>query len=182
MSDRIPGVMTDTVVRLFGRGEAFDSDGFIGFFTDRPMHQFGNAAPCLDKPAIHASVTAFFSGVQALYHDIRNTWEVGDVLVVEMDVIYWRKDGSSIRLPCADIFRFEGDKVQELRIFMDANPVFNASLPVGAHASVLTQSEGRRVTPPGIMRRYFAEHEEGRRRAAGGFAPKWSTAGPRWKI
>jgi hypothetical protein len=101
---------------------------------------------------------------------------------VEMDVTYWRKDGSSVTLPCADIFRFDGDKVQELRIFMDANPVSNPSLPVGAKASVMTQSEGRRVTPPGIMRRYFATHEEGRRRASGGFAPKWSIAGPKWHV
>jgi hypothetical protein len=174
--------MADTVVRLFGRGEAFDSDGFIGFFTDKPMYQFGNADPCLDKKAIHASVTAFFSAVQALYHDIRNMWEVGDLLLVEMDVVYWRKDGSSVRLPCADIFRFEGDKVQELRIFMDANPVSNKALEVPPLASVLTQSEGKKVTPSGVMRKYFAEHKEGIERAAKGFAPKWSLAGPKWKI
>src|SRR5262249_709819 len=40
MSDRIPGAMADTCVRLFGRGEAFDSEGFISFFTDNPMYQF----------------------------------------------------------------------------------------------------------------------------------------------
>jgi ketosteroid isomerase-like protein len=182
MTDRIPGAMTDTVVRLFGRGEAFDSDGFIEFYTDRPMYQFGNAAPCLDKPAIRASVAAFFSAVQALYHDIRNLWEIGDVLVVEMDVVYWRKDGSSVRLPCADIFRFAGDKVQELRIFMDANPVSNKSLEVPPLASVLTVSEGKQVTPPGVMRKYFAEHPEGKARVAKGLGPKWSTAGPKWQI
>src|SRR5438105_807470 len=105
---RIPGVMSDTVVRLFGRGEAFDSEGFIGFFTDTPMYEFGNADPCLNKAAIKASVDNFFGSVAALYHDIRNLWEVGDAMFVEMDVTYWRKDGSVITLPCSDIFRFEG--------------------------------------------------------------------------
>lgn len=182
MADRFPGVMAQTVVRLFGRGEAFDSDGFVGFFTETPMYQFGNAAPCLDKKSIHDSVEAFFGGVQALYHDIRNIWEVGDVVFVEMDVTYWRKDGTSINLPCTDIFRFADGLIEELRIFMDANPVFNAALPVGDNASVMTQSRGRRVTPPGIMRRFFAEDAEGKQRAAGQFAPKWSVAGPKWKI
>ena len=180
--DRVPGVMADTVVRLFGRGEAFDSAGFISFFTDTPMYQFGNSEPCLTKPAIFDSVAAFFSAVSALYHDIRNIWEDGDTVFVEMDVIYWRKDGSSVTLPCADIFRFEGDKVSELRIYMDANPVGDPSMPVGDKASVMTISEGKQVIASGIMRRYFTEHAEGVHRAANGFAPKWSIAGPKWPL
>lgn len=180
--DRIPGVMADTVVRLFARGEAMDSQGFATFFTDNPMYQFGNGEPCLNKAAIIDSVTAFFGMVDALYHDIRNIWEEGDTVFVEMDVTYWRKDGTSITLPCADIFRFAGDKVQELRIFMDANPMFNRSMAVGDKASVMTISEGRRVVPPGIMRKFFAEHGEGVQRVANGYAPKWATAGPRWPI
>jgi ketosteroid isomerase-like protein len=182
MIDRVPGVMADTVVRLFARGEAFDSDGFIGFFTDKPMYQFGNGEPCLNKAAIKASVDNFFGAVDALYHDIRNIWEVGDTVFVEMDVIYWRKDGTSIKLPCADIFRFEGNKVLELRIFMDANPIFDRSMIVGDKASVMTISAGKQVTPPGIMKRYFAEHAEGIERVANGFAPKWAIAGPKWPV
>jgi hypothetical protein len=174
--------MSDTCVRLFGRGEAFDSEGFISFFTDKPMYQFGNGEPCLTKAAIKDSVDVFFGSVDALYHDIRNTWEIGDTVFVEMDVTYWRKDGTSISLPCSDILRFEGDKIQELRIYMDANPIFDPSLPVGPRASVFTISEGRRVPPPGIMRRYFTNHAEGVYRAANGYPPKWSLAGPRWPL
>lgn len=182
MTDRIPGVMADTCVRLFGRGEAFDSEGFATFFTDTPMYQFGNGEPCFTKAAIRDSVAAFFSSVDALYHDVRNVWELGDVVFIEMDVIYWRKDGTSVVLPCSDILRFDGPKIQELRIFEDANPLFDAALPVGPHASVFTQSEGRRAVAPGIMRRYFTEHAEGIQRAAHGHAPKWSLAGPRWPV
>jgi hypothetical protein len=182
MTDRIPGVMADTCVRLFGRGEAFDSEGFISFFTDKPMYQFGNGEPCLSKAAIKDSVSAFFSSVDALYHDVRNVWEVGDVVFVEMDVMYWRKDGTSIVLPCCDIFRFEGARIQELRIFEDANALFDTSLPVGQRASVYTMSEGRRAVAPGIMRRFFTEHAEGIHRAANGYPPRWALAGPRWPM
>ncbi|MBW1895886.1 MAG: VOC family protein [Deltaproteobacteria bacterium] len=182
MTDRIPGVMADTCVRLFGRGEAFDSEGFISFFTDKPMYQFGNGEPCLNKGEIFDSVANFFAAVDALYHDVRNVWEHGDVVFVEMDVMYWRKDGTSVTLPASDIFRFEGHRIQELRIFMDANPIFDPSLPVGRTASVFTASEGRRVVPPGLMKKYFTEHAEGVRRAANGYPPKWSLAGPRWPL
>jgi catechol 2,3-dioxygenase-like lactoylglutathione lyase family enzyme len=174
--------MADTVVRLFGRGEAFDSAGFISFFVDKPMYQFGNSAPCLTKPAIFDSVAAFFSAVDALYHDIRNLWEIGNAVFVEMDVIYWRHDGSSVKLPCADIFRFHGDKVSELRIYMDANPLGNKSLPVGKNASVMTMGSGRKAVPRDLMRKYFTEHEEGVYRASHGYTPKWAIAGPRWPL
>jgi ketosteroid isomerase-like protein len=174
--------MADTCVRLFGRGEAFDSEGFITFFSDTPMYQFGNGEPCLTKAAIKASIDGFFGAVDALYHDVRNLWEVGDVVFVEMDVIYWRKDGTSIRLPCADILRFEGDKIKELRIFMDANPIFARDMQVGEKASVMTLSEGKQVTPAGAMRRYFYQHPEGIQRVKDGFVPKWSIAGPKWAI
>jgi len=175
-------MMADTCVRLFGRGEAMDSEGFVGFFTDTPMYQFANGEPCLSKREIFDSVEAFFSAVDALYHDIRNVWEDGDTVFVEMDVQYWRHDGTSVTLPCSDIFRFNGNKIEELRIYMDANPLMNPSLPVGEKASVFTISRGKRVAQPGIMRRFFTEHEEGVYRAANGYAPKWATAGPRWPL
>ncbi|MCB0163515.1 MAG: VOC family protein [Anaerolineae bacterium] len=174
--------MADTCVRLFGRGEAFDSAGFASFFTDDPVYHFGNAEPCLNHGEIYDSVENFFGAVAALYHDIRNVWEKGDTVFVEMDVMYWRKDGTSVVLPCSDIFRFDGDKIDELRIYMDANPIFDPSLPIGEKASVYTVSRGGRAVQPGLMRKYFTEHEEGIYRASNGYAPKWSIAGPKWPL
>ncbi|MCW5316081.1 DUF1857 family protein [Nostoc sp. KVJ3] len=182
-SEKFPGATTDLVKRLFSRGEAFDSEGFITFFTDTPVYQFGNFDVCFDKAAIKKSADAFFSGISAVYHDIKMIWEVGDVVFVEMDVTYWRKDGSVITLPCFDIFRVEGDKFSELRIFMDVNPVFNPTIAVPNSASVFTVSEGKRLIPPNTMKKHFAEHPEARQRVKTGFAPKWSIANPpKWSI
>ena len=172
----------DLVKRLFSRGEAFDSEGFITFFTDKPLYQFGNFEVCLDKQSIKQSADNFFSQINAVYHDIKMMWEVGDAVFVEMDVTYWRKDNSVITLPCCDIFRVEGDKFSELRIFMDVNPVFNPTIPVPDTSSVMTISEGKRMIPPDTMKKHFAEHEEGKQRVANGYAPKWSIDGPKWTI
>ncbi|WP_242045739.1 MULTISPECIES: nuclear transport factor 2 family protein [unclassified Calothrix] len=182
MSNKLPGTNTDLVKRLFSRGEAFDSAGFVTFFTDTPVYQFGNFDVCLDKESIKKSADAFFSKIDAVYHEIKMIWEAGDVVFVEMDVLYWRKDGSVISLPCSDIFRVEGDKFSELRIFMDVNPVFNPRISVPQSASVLTVSKGQQIIPPGTMRKHFAEHPEGKERVAQGFVPKWSIAGPKWSI
>ncbi|ARV57280.1 hypothetical protein BZZ01_00365 [Nostocales cyanobacterium HT-58-2] len=174
MLERLSGKGSELVARLFARGEAFDSEGFIEFFTDTPVYQFGNLAPCLTKAAIKQSIDAFFSQISAVYHQIKMIWEVGNVVVVEMDVIYWRKDGSVVTLPCCDIFRLEGDKLSELRIFMDANPVFDSTIAVPSTSSVLTLGEGKNFIPPDTMKNFFNEHSEGKQRVAKGFAPKWS--------
>nr|WP_322661716.1 AtaL-like protein [Dendronalium sp. ChiSLP03b]MDZ8206788.1 AtaL-like protein [Dendronalium sp. ChiSLP03b] len=181
-AEKFPGTTTDLVKCLFSRGEAFDSEGFITFFTDTPVYQFGNFDVCLDKAAIKKSADAFFSQISAVYHEIKMMWEIADVVFVEMDVTYWRKDGSVITLPCCDIFRVEGDKFSELRIFMDVNPVFNPSIPVPDSASVFTISEGKRLATPNTMRLHFAEHPEAQERVKNGFAPKWSITGPKWPV
>jgi catechol 2,3-dioxygenase-like lactoylglutathione lyase family enzyme/ketosteroid isomerase-like protein len=182
MTTKFPGTNTDLVKRLFSRGEAFDSEGFITFFTNNPVYQFGNFDVCLDKQSIKKSADAFFSQIDAVYHEIKMMWEVGEAVFVEMDVLYWRKDGSMVSLPCFDIFRVEGDKFSELRIFMDVNPVFDPSIPVPKSASILTVAKGEHIVPPGTMRRHFVEHPEGKQRVEQGYIPKWSIAGPKWPI
>jgi alkylhydroperoxidase/carboxymuconolactone decarboxylase family protein YurZ/limonene-1,2-epoxide hydrolase/catechol 2,3-dioxygenase-like lactoylglutathione lyase family enzyme len=180
--ERLPGTTSDLVKRLFSRGEAFDAEGFITFFTDTPVYQFGNFEVCLDKAAIKKSVEAFFSQISAVYHDIKMIREIEDVVFVEMDVIYWRKDGSVVTLPCCNIFRVEGDNFSELRIFMDVNPVFNPGIFVPPTASVFTISQGKILASSNIMRKHFAEHPEGKKRVEAGFVPKWSINGPKWSI
>ena len=181
-TEQFPGKNTDLVKRLFSRGEAFDSEGFITFFTDKPVYQFGNFDVCLDKESIQKSADNLFSQIDAVYHEIKMIWEIGNTVFVEMDVLYWRKDGSMISLPCCDIFRVEEDKFSELRIFMDVNPVFNSSIPVPKSASIFTISRGKTMVPPGIMKKHFAEHPEAQERIKQGYVPKWSIVDPMWAI
>ena len=176
--ERLPGTSSSLVKQLFSRGEAFDSEGFITFFTDDPVYQFGNFEPCLDKAAIKKSADNFFGNISGVYHDIKMMWEVGDVVFVEMDVTYWRKDGSIITLPCFDIFRLEGNKFAELRIFMDVNPVFDSTIAVPNSASVMTLNQGEKLAPPELMKKFYSEDINGQKRVAVGFAPKWLMVEP----
>lgn len=172
----------DLVKRLFSREEAFDSEGFITFFTDTPVYQFGNFDVCLDKESIKKSADNFFSQIDAVYHEIKMVREVDDLVFVEMDVFYWRKDGSSISLPCTNIFRVKGDKFSELRIFMDVNPVFDPTISLPKSASVMTVNEVKLAVPPDTMRNHFGEYPEAKQRIAEGYVPKWSIASSRWSV
>ncbi|BAZ32408.1 hypothetical protein NIES4074_49130 [Cylindrospermum sp. NIES-4074] len=182
MDNKFPGINAELVQRLFARGEAFDSEGFISFFTDAPVYQFANFDVCLDKTSIKKSADEFFSKISAVYHEIKMIWEVNNFVFVEMDVLYWRKDNSMVTLPCTDVFRIEGEKISELRIFMDVNPVFDPSISVTEKTSVFTENEGKKLIPPSTMKRFYTEHPEGRERVSTGFAPKWSINRPKWPI
>lgn len=171
----------ELALKLFSRGEAFDAEGFAEFFTDTPLYQFGNMDLCLDKAAITASAAAFFSGIVAVYHDIKQLHAANDQVLVEMDVHYWRHDGSRVALPCCDIFRVQGGRFAELRIFMDANPVFEPARPVSKSTSVFTGATGP-LARQDWMRWFFAAHPEGRARVAAGHPPRWSGAGPHWHV
>lgn len=182
MHEHFPGKIAQMITSLFARGEAMDADAFTRLFTESPLYQFGNADICYSKPAISASTNAFFSQIDALYHDIKMIWETGNTAFVEMDVMYWRKDGSMVRLPCADIFRVEGNRFSELRIFMDANPLSNREMQVPEGASVfgLYTDKSKAISP--IMTNHFLHSADGVSRLAQGYVPKWATNGPRWEL
>jgi hypothetical protein len=183
MMATVVGSREDLALRLFSRGEAFDADGFSALFTDKPLYQFGNQPAAMSREAITDSVRRFFSLVSALYHDIRSVTAVGDTLFVEMDVHYWRvQDESHVVLPVFDIFRLDGEQVVELRIFMDAAPLLDRSLPVDADTSVYSLPSRQRMPSAQLMRRYFSRTDDGQQRIAKGFAPRWVGAGPRWGV
>lgn len=118
------------IQRLFAAGEAapgdpMKSDEFATFFTKNPRYQFGNSETMVTRQIIRDSSVAFSSKVKGLRHILKTVWQPEeDVVVLEMDVAYYRFDGKTVTLPVMNFFRFEGDLISELRIFMDVHPVF----------------------------------------------------------
>lgn len=176
------GRMAVAAMSLFTRGESFDTAGFAKLFIEAPVYQFGSFPLATNRAAIKSSADDFFTKIQAVYHDIKTLKEDGDTLLVEMDVQYWRNDGSLVVLPCADIFRMEGELFSELRIFMDVNPVFNPSIETYKTTSVYTLPYDKQLQPSGIMKDFYTKHTNGKKRIEDGYLPKWHTHGPNWNL
>lgn len=116
--------MTDVVKCLFEVGKAKKPDEFAAFFTEDGRYRFGNADAVSGRKGIHDAVANFFPLIKALDHDIQGTWEQGNLLLVEMNVIYTRQDDKVVTIPVADTFRFEGSLIKDMRIYADTTPVF----------------------------------------------------------
>ena len=60
-------------------------------------------------------------------HDVQQTWDTGDTVIVTGDVTYTRHDGSQVTLPFADVFHMRDSLVHQYLIYMDVTPLFAAA-------------------------------------------------------
>ncbi len=116
--------MSRDVAAIFADIDAFDPDKFVARLTPDATFRFANADPVTGRAAVKEAVTGFFSSIAGLTHHIRNVYEVGDVVIAQIDVEYRRQDGKSVTVPNADILVFDGDLVRDWQIYIDVTPVY----------------------------------------------------------
>ena len=118
---------SDTVRRLLKIFETFNVSEAMKLFASDATYQFGNYPSVAGTAQIErAAAASHMDFIKTATFDVKNMIEPDDgVVVCELDVTYGTTDGRSITLPCADLFRFnEQGLVSEMRIFMDATPLF----------------------------------------------------------
>ncbi|AFZ47738.1 protein of unknown function DUF1486 [Cyanobacterium stanieri PCC 7202] len=118
------GRLCQIVRQMFLAGESMNVNNFVKFYTEDAHYQFSNFPVAYGPEGIKGASVDFLNTVAKVYHHITKMWEYGDTVICEMEVTYIRHDGKVFRLPCCDTIVFKGDKVQELRIYMDITPVF----------------------------------------------------------
>ena len=114
-----------TVQNLLRMYESFNVPGFLACLSDDAVYRFGNYPPATGKEAIEATIKASHrEQITGISFEIKTTYEQDDAVVVELAVNYNMVSGKTITLPCLDIFRFDGDKVKAMLVFMDESPLF----------------------------------------------------------
>lgn len=126
MASKSPGELKNLIQQVFAAGEAMDLDRFAQNFTEDAVYQFSNEPIVYGRQGIAEadSIAAFNKTVNSIKHHIKNMWELDNMLIVEMDVTYVRKDGKVLNLPACDTVWFNGNLVQKMNIYMDITPVF----------------------------------------------------------
>jgi len=109
---------------IFGAFDRQDIDALSALMTDDVRLQIGNTDVVTGKAAFEQSLIAFFDSVAGFRHKIVEVWSDGDALITELEVRYTRLDGSSIALPCCNVFRLRDSLVADYRVYMDINPVY----------------------------------------------------------
>ena len=110
---------------VFGAVDSMRGEAMAAFMTPDGSFTFGNAEPAVGRAAIAAATNHFFGMVAGLSHRIEDVWEQDRTVVVRLAITYTRKDGRSVVLPCANVWRRDpGGQIADYRIYMDVNPVF----------------------------------------------------------
>lgn len=106
-----------------------DAAAFEGFLADDVVFRFGNAAAVKGHTQVARTVAAFFQSIQALHHEIAQTWAIDTGWVCHGTVIYTRFDGSVLRVPFANIFELARGRIARYLIFADISTLYPTSHP-----------------------------------------------------
>jgi ketosteroid isomerase-like protein len=86
--------------------------------------RFGNGAEVNGKrELIAARPGGIRASIAGMHHEIVAIVESGDVVCAELIVTYTRRDGSTVAVPCCDVFRLREGLIADYRIYIDVSPV-----------------------------------------------------------
>jgi len=115
----------ESVQSAYAAVEQNDIETYVTYFTEDCSYKVGNFEPVLGHDGIRALAAPLVEMFSSVTHDVKSLWEVGDTVFCEMDITYSRKDGKVAVIPCVDIIHFAGDKVKELKAYLDPTPAFS---------------------------------------------------------
>lgn len=115
----------DTLIkRYFDAVDSMDLEAFKAMHSKNARVTFANFPAAEGPDQIAGAIGQFWSTIGALKHTFVNRWDNPAESILEVAVDYTRKDGRSVTLPCVSILKPEGDKIGELRVFIDVAPIY----------------------------------------------------------
>lgn len=116
--------MSRDLAPTFASIDAMDADKFVAHLTPDVVFRFGNGDPVVGREAVKAAIEGFWTTIAGLTHNVKNTWDVGDTSIAQIDIDYRRHDGKVVTVPNVDILVFDGNLVRDWQIYLDLTPVF----------------------------------------------------------
>jgi ketosteroid isomerase-like protein len=110
--------------QLFSDIDSMEPERFTAHLADDVTMRFGNADPIHGRDAVRDTWASFCEGLEGVSHSVGGQWSSGSGTVVEAEVTYTRKDGSTVTVPVVTIYRENGELIDDYRIFIDLAPLF----------------------------------------------------------
>lgn len=130
----IPAMRRAVIMDVFATMDAGDVDAMVAHMTDDVSTQFGNQPEVCGKSAFRALFKQVGQAIKGFRHEVLDLWhavEDFDVWVVRLNVAYQLLDGSTVTLPCCNVFRMCGDLISEYRVYVDIGPVLDGAAAHG---------------------------------------------------
>ena len=109
---------------LYEHIDAMRMDGFLAGLSDDVQVVFGNYPAAVGRAQVREAIGAFWASIGGLRHRFENVVQNADQTLLEGNIDYTRKDGRVVTVPVATVLKRRGDKVSEMRIYIDVAPVY----------------------------------------------------------
>lgn len=109
---------------LFEDIDSMEPDRFAAHLAEDVRMRFGNAPPIEGRQAARDAWAGFCEGIDGAAHTPVAQWRSDEGTVAEAEVTYTRKDGGTITVPVATIYRERDGEIHDYRIFIDLAPLF----------------------------------------------------------
>jgi ketosteroid isomerase-like protein len=100
-------------------------DEVAEYLHEECRNHYPTGVEVVGREAILERGRTTLGALERIRHDLQNAWEEGDELIFELEVTYWRKDGTTIVRPGVGIFVLDDGRIREQRLFVDNNAVWN---------------------------------------------------------
>ncbi|HUO42069.1 MAG TPA: nuclear transport factor 2 family protein [Methylomirabilota bacterium] len=104
--------------------DRMDPDAFASFLTEDAVFRFANAEPVKGRANVRENVAGFFSSIKSLNHEALGAWEKDNVITLQGEVTYVRKDDRAVKVPFVNLFKMKGTLIREYLIYVDASQLF----------------------------------------------------------
>ena len=109
--------------------DALDLDNYLPFLAPDVEFTFANNPTANNREEVAGALEPFFAGLKSITHAPVNTFIDGDHYVLEASVTYLTQNDASVTVPATTIVRMEEGLQQQVRIYVDLAPLWEAMAP-----------------------------------------------------
>ncbi|MGC5172751.1 nuclear transport factor 2 family protein [Microbacterium sp. DT81.1] len=107
--------------------ETNDPARYSAYYAEDITLTFGNEAPIHGRQAVTEAFDGVLSRFRSLQHELVNVWSEAAGVVIFESIGTWNlHGGESVSVPACSVFTIRGDRLTDLRIYVDNGPVFAA--------------------------------------------------------
>lgn len=112
------------VSEVYKAVDSKDEQQLTPFLTEDCTFVYANSDPVIGRANIAETSKNFMALIARIEHQLLEAWAVDDVIVSRLNVTYTRKDGSTLTVPAATIWRMRDKQIHEYRIYIDVAQLF----------------------------------------------------------
>jgi ketosteroid isomerase-like protein len=119
MSERVP----DWLATQYARVDANDFAAVLGGFSDEIEVRFGNRSRARGRDAVARVLADVHRSFESSRHRFTNVWQQGATTLVEFDVVYTLRDGSTVPMETFTVLEREDGLITSMRVYIDESPL-----------------------------------------------------------